>query len=123
MFNNVYKHHKLGGVFVFNYLDQPHNILTEGDKIPVYLFNMKQKSLIMLTERIVFKDNLSIINAYYEKTESDRKTTRYIAALTKSILNKQLIHDITDNTQFQKESENMVMTVEGLLRFEVLTKK
>lgn len=79
LFNNAYNNLKSGGVFVFNYFDQPHNSLKEGDKKPIYLFNKNEKSCIMLNERIILGENLSLINAYYEESKSDTETIKYIA--------------------------------------------
>jgi SAM-dependent methyltransferase len=123
LFRNVSRNLRSGGVFVYNYEDMPIEGVKESEKKPVYLFNPKRKSFIIINEKKITKNGICLINLYSEEIDECNNVKRYLSVLTKAILSKAILEDIISQTLFSKLDEHIFRTDNSLIRFEVLKKE
>lgn len=123
LFNNVYKNLRPGGIFVFNYEVIDGKSVVDKEKKPIYLFNAKKKSFIIVYEKVIAKENKSVVNLYAEELDHNGMVKRYLTSATKNFLNKSTISSLIQQTRLSKVDEFVFRGSDGTAVFEVVRRE
>lgn len=121
LFRNTFNNLRKGGIFIFNYIDTPKDDIKVGDKKTVYIFNAKNKSFAVISEKMCEDKMKTIANIYLEKENIEGEVKRYLTSTTKYVLDELIVKSLIRETGFVFVNEISGKTNDGdVLRYQIL---